>query len=105
MLFGDATGRPVKIKRHSVTTLVGASFFTLHPGIENLGATGCPVVSRKHEDRIVLDSKFFDQFASLANVVVDVGNHAEEGSDFVRLSCIHVGVFFRAMQRAMRCIG
>ena len=105
MLFRNAAGRPVKIKRHTMASFVGASLLAFHAGIENFFATGRSVVRSINKDRVVLDSKFFDQLASLTDVVVDIGNHAIESSDLVGLIFIHVEVFLRTMQRTMRSVG
>ncbi len=99
VLLSKSTARPVHKERNSVPALVWAAFPGPHTGIIDLCTAGSAIVSGEDENRIVVNSQLFDELASFAHVVVNVGDHAVEGCNTLRLIIVHLGVLWRAMQR------
>ena len=98
-------GRPMDKEGHSVATIVLTAFLGAHAGIENFRATGGSVVGGENEDRIVSDPRFSNGRTELADVVIDVGDHAEKVGQSLGLVGIRGTPLRRAVHGTMGRIG
>ena len=95
----------MKKERHPVTAVVLAPLLPAHPGVEDLTPACSTVVGGEDEDGVVMNTELLEQGPGLADIVVDIRDHTEEGGNPVRLSLVHVEVILRAMQGPVRGIG
>ena len=82
MLVESGSG-PVDEHGDAVSSVVFGAFSASHASVENIAAGGGSVVGGEDEDGVVCDAEFGDELAGGSDVLVDVGDHAEEGGDAV----------------------
>ncbi len=61
-----------------MAAIVLTAFLAAHAGIEHAGTSRRAVVGGEDEDRVLFQAFIGQQLAQLADVVVDIGNHAKE---------------------------
>ena len=81
-------------------------FIAAHSGVENRHPDRAAVVVHVDHERVAIDAPLLQLVHQSADVVVDVGDHAEEFCDFrIFLAAIQILVFLRNLQRSMGSIG
>ena len=80
-MFVEPCSGPVDEHGDPVATLVFGSFSASHARVENIAAGGGSVVGGEDEDGVLFDAEINEELAGFADVLVDVGDHAEEGGD------------------------
>jgi len=103
-LIETAAG-PVKEEGEVVATVVFAAFGAAHAAVKGSATSGRAVVSGEDEDRVFGEILFIEPLTQASDVIVDIGDHAEE----VGRGNAKVGVgslaFFRSVVRAVRRVG
>src|SRR5690606_16202536 len=70
--------RPAYEERHTVTALVEATLLSPHGCVEDLVAAVGAVVGKKDEDRVVAEAGPLEIILELADVLVEIGDHAKK---------------------------
>ena len=105
MLPVPARRWPVGDERHTVATVILASLLAPHPGVEHVCTSRRAVVGCVNEERVLSHTEIGQHLPQAADVVVDVGDHPEEGCNRRRLIGIEIEILLRTVQRPMRRVG
>ena len=90
----------------SMPSVILAGLSATHAGVEDFVPCLGAVVGGKNEDRIVRQPFFLKKAAESADVVIDVGDHAEEVTDIdTVILFVRIREFLRGMHGPMRSVG
>ena len=103
--LGPAFLRPVEEEGDTVAAFGVFTFAATHAGVVDFHATDGAVVGGVNEEGVFGRADVGEFFAELADVVVDIGNHAEEGGEVAFQFRIEVEVFLRGVEGAVGSIG
>ena len=93
-------------ERNAMSTVIGRTFVALHARIKDPVPTRCPVVGGKDKDRVFSQPAILQIRSELADVFVDICDHAVELLNTLRLPIrIRLAVFRRASLGAVRRVG